>query len=226
MSSEKSISALLRKLDRAFPAPEPVQRTPMEEFVLSFLLWEGVTQRAEHALKRLFDSSLDVNELRVTRPDELASVIGKTYPNVEERSERLHLALNDLYRREHAVSLDRVIAMSKRDGRKYIEDLDAMLPYISARISLFVLDTHAVPIDDRTLRLLIAEGVVEEGSTIEKTVGKLERHIKSTDAVRAHSLLQQWAEADGAIPSSKSRTSRAPTKSNRKKSSRRKTAAK
>ena len=227
MSSDKGISSLLRKLERAYPVPERVQRTPLEEFILSFLLWEGITQRADHALKRLVDGALDFNELRVTRPDELAAIIGKTYPNADERAERLSLALNDLYRREHAVSLDRIVAMSKRDGRKYIEDLDGMLPYISARISLFALDTHAVPIDDRTLRFLIAEGVVEEGSTIEKAVGKLERHIKSTEAVHTHGLFQQWAEADGAIPGAKSRSATRPaTKSNKKKTTRRKTAAK
>ena len=227
MSTDRAIASLIRKLDRAFPRTERVQRTPMDEFVLSFLLWEGISQRAEHALKRLLDGSLDLNELRVTRPDDLASIIGKTYPLAEERAERLHLALNDLYKREHAVSLDRVIAMTKRDGRKYIEELDGMVPYVAARISLFALDTHAVPIDDRTLRLLIEHEVVEPAATLDKAVGKLERHIKSTDAVQAHFLLQQWAENDGVIPRArKPRATRSASARTKRKPSRRKTPAK
>jgi hypothetical protein len=229
VSTDKAVYALLRKLKRNYGTPEYAKRSPMEEFIVSFLTWEGPVQRADPALKRLIDGSIDLNELRVTRPEDLVSIIGKTYPNAEERAERLHLALNDLYVREHAVTLDRVIAMSKRDGRKYVEELEGMLPYISARIALVALDTHAIPIDDRTLDLLIAEGVVEEGSTIEKAVGKLERHIKSTDAMEAHLLFQQWAETEaGATPSrqkkgaSRSAGGRTPKKS----TSRRKTATK
>ena len=230
MSTDKAVYSLLRKLKRTFGAPEYAKRDPMEEFILSFLTWEGPVQRADPALKRLIDSSLDLNELRVTRPEDLASIIGKTYPHADERAERLHLALNDLYVREHAVSIDRVITMSKRDGRKYIEELEGMLPYISARIALMALDTHAIPLDQRTLDLLIDEGVVEEGSAIDKAVGKLERHIKSTDAIEAHVLFQQWAESDaGAVaskPKKSSTTRSGASRSTRKKPSRRKTATK
>ncbi len=227
MSTDKSLTALLKRLKRTYPDAEHTPREPMEEFVFSFLTWEASGQRAEHAIKRMLDGTLDLNELRVTRPEDLAAVMGKTYPNVEERAERLHLALNDLYKREHAVSLERVLALSKRDGRKFIEDLDGMVPYVSARIALLALDTHAIPIDERTLELLIEEGVVEEGATIEKAVGKLERHIKSTDAIEAHLLLQRWAEDESGGGTPRKRSARAGgTRTAKRSGSRRKTAAK
>lgn len=229
MSAEKNISTLLRKLKRAFGTIERTEHTPMEEFVLAFLVWEAPTARAEAALKRLLDSAIDINELRVTRVEDLAAIIGKTYPASEERSERLWLAMNDLYKKEHAVSLDRIVAMNKRDARKYLDDLDGMLPFISARIALLAIDAHAVPIDQRTLELLEAEGYIEEDCTIEKAIGKLERHIKSTEAIEAHLLLQQWAENEGDAPASKKRskaTKSGAARTTKKKPTRRKTTAK
>jgi len=226
------INALIERLGKKYSvAPPEETREPLEEFVLSFLMWESSTNRAEYALKRLLDSVVDINELRVTRPADIATLLGKTYPLAEERAERMTRALDDLFRQEHAVSLERIVAMNKRDGRKYLEGLEGMTPYISARAALFALGAHAIPIDDRTLGKLIEAGVIEEDFTPEKASGKLERHIKASDGLQAHLLLQAWSEDGASAPTfgvaengknpSKSRRS-----SSKKKTTRSKTAAK
>ena len=211
----KAINSLLASLEAQYGAPEAVERDPIEEIVFSFLLWESATNRAEHALKRLLDSSLDLNELRVTRPEDVSQLLGKTYPLADERADRMHAALNDLYNREHAVSLETAVAMPKREGRKYVESLDGIPPFVAARVALMVLGAHAVPLDERTLKRLVEAGVADEDADLESTAARLERHIKAADGARAHGLLQAWSED----------TAAAAAKAAKKKPSRRRPAA-
>jgi hypothetical protein len=209
-----AVIPLVKALKKRYGRPEPIEREPEWELVYCFLLWEGLTSRANAAIKRLEDHHADINELRVSRLEDLVALIGKTYPHVEERTERLLLSLHDLYNREHAVSLAACVAMSKRDGRKYLESLDAIPPYVSARASLVILGAHAVPVDDRLLEMLIEAEVLDASTDVERAIAKLERAIKSGDGPEAHDLLQAWAEdADGPIkPGSRSGAKRSARK--------------
>jgi endonuclease III len=222
------VSALIDALERKYKlAPPESQRSPLEEFIFSFLLWESSTNRAEYALKRLIDAMADLNELRVTNPTTIAAILGKTYPLAEERAERLTVAMDDVFRREHTIELDGILQQPKRDGRKYVESLDGITPYIAARITLCVLGGHAVPVDERTLKRLIESGVVEEDTLADRASAKLERAIKASDGLRAHTLLQAWAEDGSGAPTfAIAEPKTAAKRTGRKKTSRSKAAAK
>lgn len=190
----KALGSLLRRLKGEYEAPEPVERNLLEEFLYSFLLWESSHAKAELALKRLLHSMVDVNELRVARPPELIGLMGKQYPRVEERAQRMRAALNELYVREYAVSLESLRPMGKREARQYLESLEGVPPFVAARVVLLRLDGHAVPIDDRTLAKLVHVHVIEPNYDVTHAESTLERHIKSGEALRAHDLLQAWSE--------------------------------
>ncbi len=196
----KNLAALLKKLKSRYEPAPPVKRSPMDELLLGLLLWDATTPKAEAALKRLRDAHVDDNDLRVTRPAEIAATLGKLYPKAEERAARLHAVLSDIYKREHNVTLTPVMAMSKRDAAKYIETLSGLPLFASARWQLLVLESHHMPVDDRMLSRLLAAGVVEEGDDVEKATGVLQRHVKHEDAVAAFQLLQAWSEDPDSEP--------------------------
>jgi endonuclease III len=191
----RALNALVRSLkSRYLPDAPPPERTALEELVYAYLLWEAPTQKADAAYKRLMHHVVDVNELRVCRPAEIAAVVGKTYPLAEERSMRLKASLHELYLREFAVSLDKCASLSKRDARKYLDTLDGMPPFVSARVMLLRLGGHAIPVDDKLLGRLVARGVVEPDYDCARAEGVLERHVKAEDAVRVHLTLQNWSD--------------------------------
>lgn len=192
----KATAGLIKGL-RAGKEPEPfTDRDPLDEFVYSFLLWEAPRAKAEPAIKRLLANVADHNELRVTRDEEIAEILGKTYPRGLERATRLTTALNEIYLREYAVTLEPCLAMSKRDGRKYLETLEGIPPFASARVALRCLDAHAIPVDERLMVKLIEEGVIEDHADIATTTGILERHLKAGEGGEAHLRLQAWADGD------------------------------
>lgn len=196
-SNDNALPALLKKLGAAYD-PRPFEtRAPLEELIYSCLLWEATTQRADAAFRRFQDQFVDFNELRVTRPHLVVASLGKTYPLGEERAKRLLAILEDLYTREYAVTLDAAVKASKRDARKYLDSLEGINQFISARVALLVLDSHAVPVEDRLCTKLIAAEILPEGTTPEKAAGILERQIKSAETLEAYGLLQAFSEDTG-----------------------------
>jgi hypothetical protein len=190
----KKLASLLKTLKGAYD-PEPAEpRTPMEEFVMSFLMWEATRAKAELAIKRVLSGIVDINELRVCRPADIVAMLGKQYPLVEERAQRMKAALHEIFLREYAVSLDKPIAMNKRDGRKYIETLEGMTPYVAARVTLVCLGGHAVPLDRKLLAQLVEAGVLEPDTDETKAQGILERHIMANESSECHALLQAWSD--------------------------------
>ncbi len=197
----RALNALLRSLKSKYaPEGELSTRTPLEEMIYSFLLWEAPIAKADAAYRRLMNHVIDVNELRVCRPPEIIASIGKTYPLAEERAMRLKASLHEVYLREFAVSLDKCAALSKRDARRYLDTLEGMPPFVSARVVLLRLGGHAIPVDDNLLCRLVSKGVVEPDYDCARAEGVLERHVKADDGIQVHLTLLNWADDPATEP--------------------------
>jgi endonuclease III len=180
-----ALASLAKRVRAGDLEPSPATDA-VGELVFSYLLWDAPASRARAAFKRVMDHCVDYNDLRVTRPEELAALFGKTYPRVAERSRRLLMTLEDIYRREHVVALDSAVEMSKRDGRKYVESLDAIPPFVAARVCLAALGAHAFPVDDALLERLRAEGALSESDDASAVSSSLERAVKAGEALALH----------------------------------------
>lgn len=190
----KIFDAIVKSVKDAEPDPELAGLNMLDQFVLSFLLWEASETDARRAFNRLRDAFIDFNELRVCYTDEIADVLGARYPRAAERAERLKASLNDVFNREHAVSFEKVAEMQKRQARQYLESLEGITPYVVARQFLVALGGHAVPVDERLLTRLIDEGAFEAGTDVERAIGALERHVKATESAETHVRLMRWAD--------------------------------
>ncbi|MFI4855877.1 MAG: hypothetical protein ACIAQF_12965 [Phycisphaerales bacterium JB065] len=189
------------------PAPAMTDLEPIRQLVYSFLLWDCYTNRADNAFKRIEETYVDMNDLRVSRAEEIMGVLGKTYPNAEERVARIKATLREIYLREHAVSLTSVREGGKREARKYVDSLEGMHPFVSARTCLLSMDCHAVPIEERLYAKLIKAGVFDEDTPLDKAQGTIERHVKASDGLETYLLLQAYSEdteADGSELATKS----------------------
>lgn len=199
----KTFDSLIKRLREKFGAPEPLPLELKDQFVWSFLLWEASLADAERGMKKVQASFIDLNELRVSLVEEIVAVIGPRYPRAEERARRMKSALHSLFLREHAIGFDKLKDMNKRAARQYVEALDSIPHFVSARMALLGLGGHATPLDERMLERLIDEGVFEEGTTLDAATAALERHVKATDAVETHLLLLSLCETAGVKRASK-----------------------
>jgi len=75
--SARNLTSLLRKLGKP-REPLPLEDgDPITVLVLSFLMWDSTTVRANAAHKRLMDRVVDYNDLRVSRSSTAASGCGR-----------------------------------------------------------------------------------------------------------------------------------------------------
>ncbi|MBL8762282.1 MAG: hypothetical protein JNL50_13370 [Phycisphaerae bacterium] len=203
----KKLATLLKKLKGVTPLPEPLpEHAPswldpaVEELVFSMLVWEARTPQAREAIHRIRAGVVDYNELRVCFPEEIRAMLGERYPRGAERAARLRAALNDLYKREHRVTLQAVLTAGKRDARQYLETLDGVPPFAAARTFLVLCAGHAAPVDERIRNLLAEEGVVAPTDEPEAVSSWLERQLKAGDAANAYSALQAAADEPARKP--------------------------
>ena len=204
MSATEQANAFQRVVDHLTaqyePAAADTETEPIRQLVYSFLLWDCTTSRADNAFKRIEETYVDMNDLRVSRTEEIMDVLGKTYPDAEERVDRIKASLRDVYLREHAVSLASVREGGKREARKYVESLEGMHPFVAARVCLLGMDCHAVPIEERLLAKLIKAGVFEPDTPLDKASGTIDRHVKASKGLETYLVLQAYSEdtsADG-----------------------------
>lgn len=174
------------------------------QLVFSFLAWEASPSRAAQASKRLHASVVDYNEMRVCLPEELLHMIGERYPRGLERVTRLRATLNDIFRRQNAVTLDHLPAMNKKEARAYLESLDGCPPFAAARVTLFELDGHALPLDERLMASLVGESALPERLSLPDAIGWIERQLRVGEARDTYLRLEAWhADVSAGKPAAK-----------------------
>lgn len=206
----KLLQALLKKLTNRYGEQQPEPLTAgldegvdplLNLFVYSFLLWDASTGQARAALKRIRETFVDYNELRIAFADEIAAAFGERYPRGYERALRLRSSLHDIFRREHSLSLHSLNELSKREARAYLDSIDGTPAYVSARVLLLGLGGHAIPVDQRIADLLAAEAVLSDDVTdADSAASWLERQIRAGEATPIALVLQAWSDDQGAAP--------------------------
>jgi endonuclease III len=190
----RPFASLLKKLRSKYD-PEPYEpRDPITQLVLSYLQWEATRKQAEAALARIQTAVVDNNELRVSHVQEVIAMVGPGYPRCEERIARLHETMQEIYYREHAVSLDAVAGKNRKDLRTYVESLPGITPYVASHLLLTAFGVPVIPVDEKLASMLVAEHCAAEGEDTAHVAAHLERVVKADDALATHLLLQAWSD--------------------------------
>ncbi|MDE0888233.1 MAG: histone H1-like repetitive region-containing protein [Phycisphaerales bacterium] len=193
------LSALLKKhhpsAEKGDLPSASASEDPVTVLLHSWLLWEASSEQAETAMAKLMESRVDVNEIRVSLPHELAPTVGKRYPRLEERLLGIKKSLHSIYLRRHEISLNYVREKGKRDAKAEIESLDGINPFVSARVLRLSFGVHAMPADEQLSLLLHELGVINEPVEHEVLATWLASEVKVDDGHRAIAALQAAVDA-------------------------------
>ncbi|HZW08649.1 MAG TPA: hypothetical protein VFF69_01990 [Phycisphaerales bacterium] len=196
------------KPSRATPGDAPAGMEPGTHLLLySFMLWESDPAAAAGSLSRLYAEIIDPNELRVALPDEICAWCGAHDEIARERAARVRACLNDIYRREHGVSLARLATISKREVRDYLDSLEGVPAFVAARVSLLGFGSHAAPLDARLCRMLRGAGAMDGAGDLAESERWLERQVRASESERIALLLEGWREHE---PKPRARPAAAP----------------
>lgn len=195
----QEVKRLFKRLLKQSGKPEiPAPVDPLDQLVLGILSGCTTDHKAAVVYKHLREQTVDLNELRVTPPVELAEMIGTGVPLAKEKAQRIVDALNAVRRRQDKLDLSFLAQRARREAREYLESLEGVDKATAASVMLFSLGGHAIPVDEVTLYVLRQEKLVDPGAELAEVQAFLERTIAADETPVFALLLSRYAAQKGA----------------------------
>lgn len=190
----KKISKLFHDLKKDAPKIKPQQYDDIMEALIFAIVSENMSlAAAKTAMRKIKKQFVDFNDLRVSRPEEIAEILGDS-EEVKETAQTLPDILNAIFNRYDKVSLEEFDELGKRQAKKELEDFNGMTAYICNYCFLTALQGHAVPINKTMIEYLRDEGLVHPKASAHDIGGFLERQIAATDAWQFYMLLRMESD--------------------------------
>src|SRR5688500_16809554 len=175
------LKSLLRRLAKEYKPEDRQAQEPLKALVRGAMSYDVSDSRAREAMRAIETEFVDLNELRVATDLEIQELLGVKYPEIERRVAMITQSLNNIFEREHTLSLDRLKTVSKRDARQFLRELPDIHPFVEAYVMLFAFEGHTVPVDEEIVEYLRDHKILEDGIGIEEAQRFLEHHLKAEE---------------------------------------------
>ena len=175
------LRALMKRLVKEYKPTERQPQEPLKALVRGAMSFDVADARVDEVMRHIDTEFVDLNELRVATDLEIQEMLGAKYPDIERRVAMITQSLNNIFEREHTMSLDRLKTISKRDARQFLRELPEIHPFVEAYVMLFGFDGHAFPTDDETLEFLKGHHVVEDSTSLDECQRFVEHHLKAEE---------------------------------------------
>lgn len=185
------LRSLYKRLLKQFPPGPRGPQDPLKALVQGAMSYDVSDSKAEEAMRLIDREFVDLNELRVATDLEIQELLGTRYPGIERRVAMITQSLNNIFEREHTLSLDRLKTISRRDARQFLRELPEIHPFVEAYVMLFAFDGHAVPLDDAMVAHLREHDVLEEGASLEDAQRFVEHQMKAEECYDLYSALRK-----------------------------------
>ena len=175
------LRSLCKRLIKQYQ-PEPLEpQDPLKALVRGAMSFDVPDARADEAMRLIDREFVDLNELRVATDLEIQELLGTRYPLIERRVSMITQSLNDIFEREHTLSLDRLKTVSRRDARQFLRELPEIHPFVEAYVMLVAFDGHAMPMDEQFLGYLKEQEAVEEPTNLDEVQRFIEHQLKAEE---------------------------------------------
>jgi endonuclease III len=185
------LKSLLKRLMREEKVPAKPEIDPLHALVRGAMTFDVTDARADEAMRAIDREFVDLNELRVATDLEIQEMLGQRYPLIERRVQMITQSLNNIFEREHTLSLDRLKTLPKKDARQFLRELPEVHPFVEAYVMLFSLDAPCVPVDDDMLAALREADAIEPDATLEDAQKFVEHNVKAEEAYEAYACLRR-----------------------------------
>lgn len=192
----QKIKRLNGKIKKEAQKDPPVEVNGAVETLLLGILSRPTTQKkAVEALTRLKESTVDMNDLRVTPVADIVQIIGVSYPRARSVAEEISAVLASIFNQVHEVDLSFLKSLGKKAAAAFLDALDGLSQHANAFFTLRHLNSSAVPLDEQAYTYLIKTDHLPEGTSIEEAHKFLRTHIKEADAGPLSAALKAHARS-------------------------------
>lgn len=191
----KKVHKLYRSLKRKYPKVEAAAYDEPAEAIVYALLSEEMSEAwAQAAVNRFNDQFIDLNDLRVSRIEEILEALGTDTPATRNIASTLNRFLCAMFNKYNMVTLEALKKMSKRPARQVLEKMDGTSHFAVNYCTLTSLRGHAIPLTKRMIEYLRSNELVHPESDEQAIEGFLARQISAENAYEFYVLLRRRSE--------------------------------
>ena len=214
----KNIQNLYRTLKHKHSKIQEVNYEVVTDAIVYSIISENMSEKAaESAVKRFTEYFVDLNDLRVSRVEEIVEVLGENTPATREIASRIIRVLQAIFNDYHKVSLEPLKKLGKRPARQVLEKIDGTSNFIVDYCMLTSLRGHAIPLTNKMIKYLKANDLVDNDADEQQITGFLAKQISAKNGYEFYVLLRHESERQKSTAKIKTRTSRRKTAKIKKK---------
>jgi endonuclease III len=192
----QKLNKVFRALRRKYPKVEKVLHEEPTEALVYATVSENMSETgAQSALKRFWDYFVDLNDLRVSRAEEIVEVLASDTPVSREIASALNRILWSIFKKYNTVSLEVLKKMSKRPARQVLEKTDGVSRFAVNYCMITALGGHAIPLTSRMLDYLREKELVHPDADEQEIEGFLTRQISASRAYEFYCLFRRTSES-------------------------------
>jgi endonuclease-3 len=185
----KLVTVLKKRYGKQLPhADRPV----FETLLFAALLEDATTADAEQAWDELVGAFFDLNEIRVSSITEIEHAL-KRLPHADWRALRVRDALQTVFETHYKFDLEHLKRKTHEQAIKELGTLRFATPYMRLYVLQQSLGSHVLPLDSRSLDVLIWLGIIEPETKADDAAEELKSSVRKADASLLCHMLRELA---------------------------------
>jgi len=211
VKNSKEYSKKACKLYRLLKSEQAKVKRVAHERVADALVYAIVSENMSRAatdvaIKRFDDYFIDLNDLRVSREEEIIEVLGEDTPATRDIALRLIRAFRAIFNEYNKVSLESLKKIGKRPAKQALERIDGTSRFVVNYCMLTSLQGHAIPLTQQMIEYLRDNELVHPEADEQEIEGFLAKRISAANAYEFYALLRR--EGDSSKLQHKRKTTR------------------
>ncbi|MGA2914488.1 MAG: hypothetical protein ABSE89_00465 [Sedimentisphaerales bacterium] len=171
-----------------------VYHNPVEAIIFAVLCENSTESNAKAALKKIQSHFVDFNDLRVSRPEETAEVIGSDIEEPEKCAVRLSLLLNAIFQKYDCLKLEDLTSGGKKGAKEILEKFNGMSGFVCNYCLLTVADAHTIPLTEKMIQYLKTYNIIDSSFDTEQIAAFIERQIPAANGYVFYALVRHDSE--------------------------------
>lgn len=200
MKNSKEYSSKIQKFYRSLKAKYPKVKNalydePADALVHALISENMSEQAAESAIQRFADYFVDLNDLRVSRTEEIVDALGEDTQNTKDIASTIVQVLRYIFDAYHSVTLMALKKIGKRPAKQVLEKIDGISRFAANYCLLTSLQSHTVPLTKNMIECLRNNEIVHPDADEQEIEGFLSKQISAENAYEFYALLRHHSES-------------------------------
>jgi endonuclease III len=209
----KRLLQLYQKMKRKYPRPTKVfYEEPLEAVVYAAISENITAAQTQSVMKRIEEHFVDLNDMRVSRTDELLEVAGPSSQEARNTFVSVNAILRYVFAENNMMSLKGLKKVGKRRARKKLEQIEGITDFAVNYCMLTSLKSHVLPLTKKMKEYLRTNEIVHPDADQQQIESFLARQIRSENTYEFYALLRRTSETDGIDMSEKAKIPKAQKK--------------